>query len=63
MLEARIVINTGPLIALAAGLGRLDVLATLYSQVIVPFEVGREMLASNATRFAADEYVAATRIR
>jgi len=34
----RIVINTGPLIALVAALGDLKVLRSLYSEVIVPFE-------------------------
>ena len=41
----RIVINTGPLIAIIAGLGNLKVLEKLYKEVMVPYEVGKEMLA------------------
>jgi len=34
-----IVINTSPLISLAAGLGNLEILKRLYDEVIVPKEV------------------------
>ena len=38
-----IVINTTPLIALTAATGNLDVLKTLYSRVVVPYEVAEEI--------------------
>ena len=41
----RIVINTGPLISIIAGLGDLKVLEKLYKKVIVPYEVKQEMLS------------------
>jgi len=34
----KIVINTGPLLALIAGLGDLKILNSLYEQVVVPYE-------------------------
>ncbi|MBW4623752.1 MAG: DUF3368 domain-containing protein [Cyanosarcina radialis HA8281-LM2] len=54
-----IVINTGPLIALVAALGDLTVLSSLYTQVIVPFEVCQEILAGGASGFAVTEFEAA----
>ena len=39
----RLVINTGPIIAIVAAMGDLDVLQ-LYREVCVPFEVCREIL-------------------
>ena len=51
-----LVINTGPLIALAAALGDLRVLNGLYTRVLVPLEVAREILAGNADRFAATQF-------
>lgn len=38
-----IVTNTTPLIALAVGLGNLDILRSLYSRVVVPLEVAEEL--------------------
>lgn len=55
-----IVINTGPLIALTAATGNLGILQQLYSRVVVPYEVGAEILAGGQTGFAAPEYQAAT---
>lgn len=52
----KIVINTGPIIALAAALGDLNVLETLYSQVIVSHEVSREILAGGSNGFAVKEF-------
>lgn len=50
------VVNTGPLIALVAGLGDLRVLQ-MYHHVYVPFEVSQELLVDSGTRFAAKEFV------
>ena len=36
---AQIVINTSPIISLIAGLGDLEILQSLYTDVFVPFEV------------------------
>ena len=55
-----IVINTGPLIALVAGMGDLKILQQLYERVYVPIEVEQEILAQNALRFGATEYLAAS---
>jgi len=52
----RIVINTAPLIALVAALGDLMVLQSLYSQVLVPFEVCQEILVGGSRRFAVAEF-------
>jgi predicted nucleic acid-binding protein len=46
-----LVINTGPLIALAAAMGDLSILEELFSRVIVPREVCDELTVDNATRF------------
>ena len=51
-----IVINTGPLIALAAALDELEVLRDLYRRVHVPNEVGREIRAKGAAGFAAVQF-------
>jgi predicted nucleic acid-binding protein len=57
MPESReMVINTGPVITLIAALGNLDALKRLYSRVIVPFEVCREIEIDNSTRFGAMEF-------
>lgn len=51
MPEKRLVINTGPLLALAAAWGELNILKELYKQVVVPHEVSREILAGGAVFF------------
>jgi len=53
-----IVINTGPIIALVAGTGDLQILQ-IYRRVYVPYEVAQELLVENATRFAAAEFIKA----
>jgi len=56
----RIVINTSPLIALVAALGDLTVLQSLYTQVLVPFEVCQEIMTGGSSGFAVAEFEAAT---
>jgi predicted nucleic acid-binding protein len=53
-----LVINTGPIIAVVAALGNLQVLK-MYQQVQVPFEVQQELLAGGAANFALPEFEAA----
>ena len=52
----RMVINTGPLIALVAGLGNLNLLRVLYREVVVPHEVCQEIFAGGPTGFAMSEF-------
>jgi predicted nucleic acid-binding protein len=56
MLEKKIVINTGPTIALVAAWGDLKILKELYKQVIVSHEVSQEILAGGANGFAVKEF-------
>ena len=51
-----IVINTGPLLALIAGIGNLSLLERLYKRVFVPFEVCREIEAGGASGFGVSEF-------
>lgn len=53
-----IVIDTGPLISLIAGVGDLRVLQ-MYHRVCVPYEVSNEVLIDGGTRFAAKEFTEA----
>ncbi len=50
-----IVINTGPMIAIVAALGGLDVLK-IYRRVCVPLEVCGEITTGESSRFAALEF-------
>jgi predicted nucleic acid-binding protein len=52
----RIVINTSPLIALVAALGDLTILTSLYTEVLVPFEVCQEILIGGSSNFAIAEF-------
>ena len=52
----RIVINTSPIIALVAALGDLSILESLYREVLVPYEVGEEILVGGTTNFAVAEF-------
>lgn len=52
----KIVINTGPILALIAGLGNLDVLKLMYDQVIVSYEVCKEIEAGGITGFGLKEF-------
>lgn len=51
-----IVINTGPVLALIAGLGSLSILNSLYRRVLVPYEVCEEVLSCGSTGFGVREF-------
>ena len=55
----RIVINTSPIIALVAALGELRILESLYREVLVPNEVGQEILVGGTTNLAVPEFIRA----
>jgi predicted nucleic acid-binding protein len=55
----KIVINTGPILALVAALGSLDLLRNLYKEVIVPYEIGQEIMAAGSSGFAIKEFTEA----
>lgn len=57
---SRIVINTGPILALVSALGDLEILKTLYEEVYIPFEVCDEIMKGGATGFAIKEFEQAT---
>ena len=50
------VVNTGPLLALIAGIGDLSLLESLYKRVLVPFEVCQEIEAGGASGFGVSEF-------
>lgn len=50
------VINTGPILALLAGFGNLNLLKSLYDQVVVPYEVCEEIMAGGLTGFGVREF-------
>lgn len=52
----RIVINTGPILALVAGLSDLKILATLYDEVHVPAEVEQEVLAGGKSGLGVQQF-------
>ena len=49
-----LVINTGPLLGLIAGIGDLSLLEQIYKRVLVPFEVCQE--AGGASGFGVSEF-------
>ena len=51
-----LVINTGPLLALIAGIGNLSFLQLLYKRVLVSFEVSEEIKAGGSTGFGLKEF-------
>ena len=59
----RIVVNTGPLIALAAGLGELTILREMYSEVVVAAEVAAEISTLRSGLFVQPPFARATWIR
>ena len=54
--SGRIVVDTGPILALIAGVGSLDFLSRLYEEVIVPAEVVAEVLAGGPCGFGVSEF-------
>ncbi|WP_265273804.1 hypothetical protein [Nostoc sp. KVJ3] len=56
----QIVINTSPLIALVAAVGDLKILESLYTDVLVPFEVYEEILIGGTTGLAVNEFKSAS---
>jgi predicted nucleic acid-binding protein len=52
----QIVINTGPILALIAATGNLDILKCLYDRVWIPFEVQKEISSSGIQRFGVSEF-------
>jgi predicted nucleic acid-binding protein len=57
--QSDLVINTGPVLALAAA-GHLQVLRELFAKVTVPYEVVQEIEAGGRTQFAREEFRAAS---
>jgi predicted nucleic acid-binding protein len=57
---SQIIINTSPLIALVAAMGDLKILESLYTDVLVPFEVCQEILIGGTTGFAITEFESAS---
>jgi len=53
----KIVINTGPILALIAGFGNLNILKSLYKKVFVPYEVSQEIFAGGSTGFGINEFI------
>lgn len=56
----RIVTNTGPLLALIAATGDLEILRPLYEEVLVPREVADEIRAGGASGFGVRRFEEAT---
>lgn len=54
-----LVINTGPVLALAAA-GHLQTLRELFTKATVPYEVVQEIEAGGRTQFAREEFRAAS---
>jgi len=57
--QSDLVINTGPVLALAAAV-HLHVLRDLFTKVTVPYEVVQEIEAGGRTQFAREEFRAAS---
>jgi predicted nucleic acid-binding protein len=51
-----LVVNTGPLLALIAGIGNLSILEPLYKRILVPYEVCREIEAGGSSGFGVTEF-------
>lgn len=63
MPDKSIVLNTGPILALIAATGNLDVLNRLYKKVIVTLEVRNEVCFNKNSRFAAKEFLESSFLR
>jgi predicted nucleic acid-binding protein len=63
MPEPKLVIDTGPILALTAATGDLQVLQSLYEQVLVPWEVSQEILAGGPDSFGVKEFAEAEWLR
>ena len=55
---SEIVINTSRLIAIVAAMGDFNVLESLYTNVLVPFEVSQEILIGGTTGLGVTEFQA-----
>jgi predicted nucleic acid-binding protein len=55
-MHKKIVINTGPILALVAGFGSLEILKKLYDEIHVTKEVASEIMFNGLDRFAAKEF-------
>lgn len=55
----KVVVNTGPLIALCAGMGDLEILRQLYREVFVPVEVEQEIAVLRQSQFVQPVFLAA----
>jgi len=51
-----IVMNTGPILALIAGFGNLNILKSLYKSVFIPYEVCEEIFAGGTSGFGVKEF-------
>ena len=51
-----LVINTGPLLAIIAGIGDLSFLDEIYKRVLVSFEVSEEIKAGGSSGFGLTEF-------
>ena len=60
---ARLVTNTSPLLALIAGCGNVDLLRSLYAEVLVPHEVCAEIAAGGGLGFGVAEFNQAAWLR
>lgn len=54
--EKSVVVNTTPLIALTAATGSLDVLHFLFTRVVVPYEVAKEISTGGKDSFGLDVF-------
>lgn len=61
--SSQIVFNTGPLIALAAGVGDLGKIKEMYSAVVVPAEVAQEIASLRSGDFVQPHFERATWIK
>lgn len=58
--SSRIVINTGPILAIIAALGDLAILNNLYREVHIPAEVEKEILVGGASGFGVQQFADAS---